>query len=229
MRPPQDCFLCGAGNSDEVVCIGCRSSLPPLPSSVCPSCGLPTLGGLLCGRCLRHRPSFTTTIAAIDYRFPADVLIQRFKYSHQLALGPFLAQLLVDRVCVLAKPDFVVPMPLGRARLRARGFNQSLEIAKVVCRKLELALASELCTRTREGEPQVRLPWKERAANVRGAFSCTSDLAGRRVAIIDDVMTTGSTLNELARVLCERGATVSAWVVARALRNNISASSGWDV
>jgi predicted amidophosphoribosyltransferase len=110
-------------------------------------------------------------------------------------------------------------MPLARGRLAERGFNQSLEIARVVAADTRIALLPDACRKVAETPPQAALPWKERARNVRRAFVCDADLAGRKVAVVDDVLTTGATLNELARVLLRAGATsVRGWVVARTAR-----------
>jgi ComF family protein len=111
-----------------------------------------------------------------------------------------------------------VPMPLARGRLAERGFNQALEIARVVATRTGIALLPHSCRKVVETPAQAMLPWKERARNVRRAFVCDADLQGRRIAVVDDVLTTGATLNELARVLRKAGAVeVRGWVVARAL------------
>jgi ComF family protein len=111
-----------------------------------------------------------------------------------------------------------MPMPLHPGRLKERGFNQSLEIAKKISRWLDIPLSADVCQRTRDTPTQAGLKWKERRRNVRGAFACDLDLTGKKIAVLDDVMTTGATLNEISRVLRGRGAAeVSAWVVARTL------------
>lgn len=119
------------------------------------------------------------------------------------------------------KPDLLLPMPLHPGRLKERGFNQSLEIAKPISRWLDIPLAADACQRTRDTPTQTGLKWKERRRNVRGAFACDLDLSGKKIAILDDVMTTGATLNEISRVLKACGASeVSAWVVARTQHQN---------
>ena len=213
---PQDCFLCGVAGQRAILCGACEDNLPRLPSACCPVCSLPTLDGLICGRCLKKAPAFDDSVAAFDYGFPVDVLIRQFKYSHQLALGPWLAERLLVRLSGMPLPKAALAMPLSRARLHERGFNQSLEIAKPLCRALGLPLLPHACERIRDTESQTTLPWKERAQNVRGAFACREDLAGKHIAIIDDVMTTGASVNELAKTLKKSGAArVSAWVIAR--------------
>ncbi len=119
---------------------------------------------------------------------------------------------------VTAHADFIIPMPLSPRRVRERGFNQALEIARFVSRMTGVPVLGDACRKVIETQPQAALPWKERAKNVRGAFVCDTDLGGKRVAVIDDVMTTGATLNELAKNLRRAGAVhISAWVVARTL------------
>ncbi len=119
---------------------------------------------------------------------------------------------------IRTRPDGIVAMPLHPLRLRERGFNQSLLLARRVAGQLNTPLLEEACARTRNTSPQSTLPWQERGKNLRKAFSCSSDLSGRHIAIVDDVMTTGSSIEELARTLRQAGAReVSAWVVARTL------------
>lgn len=131
---------------------------------------------------------------------------------------PILADLLITQIDPLTFPDFIVPIPLHPARLRERGFNQALEIARRVSKKTGIALLPNVCKRVKNTASQTGLPWKERQKNIRSAFACEMDLTGKHIAVLDDVMTTGATLNELARLLRKRGAVeVSGWVVARTL------------
>lgn len=184
----------------------------------CPSCALPTTDGNLCGHCLNKTPYFTHTLAAFTYAFPVDALIQALKYGGNLAAAGPLAQTLGQRAITQALPDLLIPMPLHPSRLKERGFNQSAEIAKMLARTLHIPLALEACSKVRDTAPQASLPLKERGSNVKGAFACSMDLSGKRVAMVDDVMTSGATLNELAKILAKQGAAeISAWVVARAL------------
>ncbi len=216
MQLPQDCFLCSAAGQREFLCGACAENLPRLPSACCAVCTLPTLDGSICGRCMKKPPAFDDSVAAFDYGFPIDILIQQFKYSQQLALAPWLADRLLERLAGMPIPGAALAMPLSRARLRQRGFNQSLEIAKPLCRGLGVALLPHACERIRDTESQTTLPWKERAKNVRGAFACRENLSGKHVAIIDDVMTSGASINEVAKTLKKSGAVrVSAWVIAR--------------
>lgn len=172
----------------------------------------------MCGACLKRPPAFDRTEAALVYRFPADRMIPRLKYHGQLALAPALGACLAERVAAAPRPDLVIPMPLHPARIRDRGFNHATEIARSVSRRLGLPLDLDSCRRVRDTPPQQGLKHDARRRNVRGAFACSASLTGARIAIVDDVMTTGTSLDELAAALKRAGAAeVSCWVVARAL------------
>lgn len=145
-------------------------------------------------------------------------MLQRYKYGHILSLADTFAGLMLSRLPATDLPDIVIPMPLHASRLRERGFNQALEIARIVAVRLGLQLEAEACVRTRATPPQVSLPLKQRVKNMRGAFDCTAQLHGLRVALVDDVMTTGASLNALATSIKAAGAAeVGCWVVARTL------------
>jgi len=156
-------------------------------------------------------------VARFEYRFPVDRLVQRFKYAGDLALGRWLALRLAERVRDLPRPDLLVAPPLAAQRLRDRGFNQSVELARVVGRSLGVRHEPAGLRRARATAPQAGLGRRARQANLRGAFACRRSFQGLHVAIVDDVMTTGATAHTLARVLKAAGAArVSAWTVARA-------------
>lgn len=199
----QDCALCGAGSGTEPVCGACADGLPSLPEA-CPQCALPTPGGALCGACLAAPPHFDSTVAVWLYEFPCDRLVQALKYHARLALAPFFARRLAERP--LPQVDLVIPMPLHPKRLARRGFNQALEVARVLARRTGRALEPRGAERVRDTIPQTDLPLEERARNIRGAFASRLDFSGKTVAVVDDVMTTGATLNELARILKRAGA-----------------------
>jgi ComF family protein len=207
------CFLC-RGAARELLCGACDADLPRLSRPLCPRCALESPRGELCGRCLSRAPAYDATQAALAYEFPADALVQALKFRGELALAPFLAALLAERLRS-ERADLVVPVPLSTERLRRRGYNQAVEIARhVPGARLELTL----CERTRDAPPQMELPYEARQRNVRGAFRCTRPLAGATVAVVDDVMTTGATLDEMARTLKGAGAErVVNWVVARTM------------
>ncbi len=205
------CYLC-RGAAPAVLCTACDADLPRLAGALCPRCALQSPRGEVCGRCLSERPHYDATVAALAYEFPADALVHALKFGGELALAGFLADILA-RVIPLDAIDRIIPVPLSPARLRSRGYNQSVEIARHLGpAKLDLAL----CVRSRDTPAQMDLPYDERRRNVRGAFRCTRALAGQSVAVVDDVMTTGATLDEIASVLKQAGAArVVNWVVAR--------------
>ncbi|MHB1292910.1 MAG: double zinc ribbon domain-containing protein [Sulfuricella sp.] len=215
---PQHCVLCDSVSFDRLLCAGCDADLSHYSTPACPICALPALDANLCGACLRHPPAFDNTLAAFSYDFPINRLLHAFKYAGNLALVDVLAEPLARLVEVQPKPDLLLPMPLHPSRLKERGFNQSLEIARPISRWLDIPLAADACQRTRDTPTQAGLKLRERRRNVRGAFACDLDLSGKKIAVLDDVMTTGATLNEISRILKGRGASeVSAWVVARTL------------
>jgi len=204
------CFVC-RGAARGLLCAECNAELPRLTRPLCPRCALESPGGAVCGRCLREPPAYDATVAALAYQFPADVLVQALKFRGELAIAPFLASLMKAD----GKVDCVVPVPLSRDRLRSRGYNQAAEIARGLPGPGVDVFA---CERTRESTPQMELPYDERHRNVRGAFRCTRSLVGAHVAVVDDVMTTGATLDELARTLKQAGAlSVTNWVAVRTL------------
>jgi ComF family protein len=169
----------------------------------------------VCGRCLAHPPHYDATIAALDYAFPADALVQALKFRGELALASVFSSILLRRLGG-EKVDLIVPVPLSNPRLRARGYNQAVEIARPIARALRARLDYLVLVKDRHTKPQAELPYAERVKNVRGAFQCTRALPNATVAVVDDVMTTGATLEEVAATLKRAGAArVVNWVVAR--------------
>jgi ComF family protein len=209
----QDCELCGATSGRAFLCAGCAADLPLLPEH-CPRCALPSPGNAVCGACLWHASHFDATIALWRYEFPCDRMVQSLKYRARLALAGFFGARLAS--CAVLQAQLIVPMPLHPSRLAGRGFNQALEIARALARRRAIPVATRMVRRVKNTSPQADLPYEKRAKNVRGAFACDLDLDGLTVAVVDDVMTTGATLDELARTLKRAGAArVENWVVAR--------------
>lgn len=216
---PPVCLLCGAPGHDGLdLCRPCAAELPR-PSGPCPRCGLPVPGdpGSLCGHCLSHPPAFDCTWAALTYLWPVDELVGRFKFharlNHGRLLGEFMARELGPRV---TRPDRVIPVPLHPDRLQERGFNQALELARPLSRALDCPLDTQAVRRVRATPPQQKLAAKDRQRNLRGAFQVAEGFAPTHVALVDDVMTTGSTLDELAGLLKASGVRrVDVWVLAR--------------
>jgi len=207
------CFLC-RGAARGILCPACDADLPRLAGTLCPRCALPSPGSALCGRCLADAPRYDATVAALAYRFPADTLVHALKFRSQLALAPLMGDLLIE--AIRERIDLVVPVPLSRERLRERGYNQAAEIARHVARERRARLELTIVIRERDTRAQADLPWSDRARNVRGAFRCERSLDGAAIAVVDDVMTTGATLDELAATLKRAGAArVVNWVVAR--------------
>ena len=204
------------------LCRACEQALPRV-SWGCLRCAAPgTARGAAesaCGECQTHPPAYDETRAAFIYASPVDRLIQDLKYHGRLELSRVLGGYLAAYLQRLndPPPDVIVPVPLHPARLRERGYNQSLEIARFVSRRLRIPLDWQAAKRIRQTAPQTELPRDQRRRNVRGAFATDEVFSGSRIAIVDDVMTSGHTVNALAESLRRSGAReVRVWVVARA-------------
>jgi ComF family protein len=221
--PPQ-CALCRQSGQENLdLCPGCEADLP-LNDNACEHCAEPLPVNhskvALCGRCLQQSPAFDACFAPFRYAYPVDRMIQGLKYRHELVYGRILGQLLARHLSRReTRPELVIPVPLGTARYRERGFNQARELALPVCRALDLTLNSQLIARRRETQEQAALDRKERLTNTQHAFVLTTPLTARHVAIVDDVVTTGSTANEVSKLLRAAGAEwIEVWAVARAER-----------
>ena len=215
---PQACTLCTGHAGDALLCAACAADMPCV-TEACPRCALPSPSGATCGRCLARPPTHAATVAAWRYAFPADRLLHAFKYGGRLALAEPMAIAMADAVARRGDPlpDRVIGLPLAPARQRARGFNHAQEIARRVSRRTSVPLISAL-RRVRDTPPQAGLALAARTSNVRNAFIAVKRLDGLAVAIVDDVMTTGATLNAAATAARSAGARrVDAWVVARTL------------
>lgn len=214
----QNCLFCLSRikNRHLSICVACLEELPYQLSDVCPQCGLGSNNGELCGHCLNSAPAFDITRGLFRYQYPISALLQKYKYGNQLDIATVLGQLLSKRLSTSILPDVLIPMPLHPQRLQERGFNQAVEIARVVARELHIPLDVHACKRVKLSAPQVTLPLKERVRNMRNAFSCERTLDNLKVALLDDVMTTGASLNALAAAVKKAGAAhVECWVVAR--------------
>jgi ComF family protein len=213
---PQGCALCAAASGDSLLCAGCVAAMPR-SDPACSRCALPGSSDAVCGACLVAPPPFAATTAAWRYAFPADRLLQAFKYRAALALADAFADALATTIVAhgAARPDVIVAMPLSPARQRSRGFNHAQEIARGVAARLGLD-SCRVLRRVGESPPQAGLARTARAINVRGAIAAAGRVDGASIAIIDDVMTTGATMTAAASALREAGARrVDAWVVAR--------------
>lgn len=218
---PPVCALCGAPGADGLdLCAHCTAALP-LQQGHCARCGLATAVSVpACGRCLALPPRFDAVIAPLRYADPADRMIQAFKFRGDLSLGRSLSACVSEAVRQRGDPlpGLLLPVPLHRARLRERGFNQSLEIARHVGRALGIPVDAHRLRRIRATAAQSGLDRRARRQNVRGAFALDCDRPlPDRVALVDDVLTTGATVSELARLLKDAGvAHVAVWALARA-------------
>ena len=219
--PAQPCVLCGRMSHAGLWCEDCERALPYLPSHVCMSCALPIPSGTHCGLCLSHPHRFSRCTALCTYTFPWDKLIQRLKFGADLALADALALKLAERIVQPQLPDLIIAMPLHPNRLRERGFNQSLLLAQRLSHIRGVDFSPHACRRIRDTAAQSSLAFKHRRKNVRNAFVCDIDLSGKKIALVDDVLTSGASLDALAAAVIKRGASeVVVWVVARTVRNH---------
>jgi ComF family protein len=219
------CLGCGeAGVGGQDLCAGCRAWLP-WNRHACRACALPLPpavagegeGAPLCGRCLRRAPPLRLALAPFLYAAPLDRWLPRFKFHHDFAAGRLLSQLMLEACSRAPRPAALVPVPLHGARLRSRGYDQALELAKPLAKSLQLPLRGDLLVRRRATAPQSELHASQRRRNLHGAFVVAADAAlPARVALLDDVMTTGATLHAAAEALLRAGVgRVDAWVCAR--------------
>ena len=215
---PARCLLCQAsGASGHDLCVPCAATLP-WARLACPRCALPLSSpARACGACLRKAPLLDAAHAAFAYRAPLDRLLPRLKFHGDLAAGRLLAGAMAVAFADLAAPGALVPIPLSRARLRQRGYDQALELARPLAAMLGLPLATDALERARHTDPQSTLAADRRRANLRDAFRVGARTAlPAHVVLVDDVMTTGATLQAAAVALRDAGvARVDAWVCAR--------------
>lgn len=220
-----DCALCGSLRAATAsrcgsLCGACHEHLPRLGSDACPTCALPGTQGLQCGACIQKPPPFDAAVAALRYGFPVPQMIAQLKYAARLPWADWAALELSEAVLASKaqkRVDVLVAVPLARKRLAERGFNQAELLAEALARRCGIAHRRGALQRVRETAPQVGQDREARMKNLRDVFQAPADLAGLRVAVVDDVMTTGATLESIARALRKSGvARVEAWVVARA-------------
>ena len=196
------------------------------PRPRCRRCALPVVEGVdVCGACLTEPPPYARALAAVDYDHPWDGLVTRFKFHGALELAPALAQRLLaaHTRTALPAPTLLLPVPLSTARLRERGYNQAWELARRLRRALRCEADAHLLLRIKETPHQIALPPAQRTGNVHRAFAVEprrlADVRGCSITVVDDVMTTGATFAEIARVLLQAGAAeVAVWAVARTPR-----------
>lgn len=211
------CVACGdPGLHDRDLCAACRADLPR-QGPACTRCALPLPEPGLCVACLQRPPPLDAVHAAFGYAFPVDALLPRLKFHRDFASGRVLAQHMAERFAAMDRPQALVPLPLHRRRLRRRGYDQALELAKPLARALDVPLHTDLLRRIRATSAQSRLDADARKRNMKGAFAVAEGASiPQRVTLFDDVMTTGATLHAAAQALRKAGvARVDAWVCAR--------------
>lgn len=228
---PSSCSLCGISGHDAI-CPGCHAQFFRLRQHRCAQCAipLPETTATICGGCLKQAPAFDATIVAADYAPPIDQLVLALKFGNRLPLAPLFARLLRDALLqpkgqgialpAHALPTLLTAVPLGAQRLAERGFNQALEIAKPFSRALGVKLDPVLTLRVRDTQAQALLHAEDRHKNIRHAFIVSQhaidSVRGQHIGVVDDVITTGETLNELAATLKRFGAArVTNFVFAR--------------
>lgn len=221
LLPPR-CILCGQPSGSICICKPCKYDLPWI-SKCCRQCGL-LLGSEFdhrCGGCIQQPPPFCRTICPLRYEFPVDRLVQLFKFRRQLASGRVLGGLLCEYASnqVTRFPGLLIPVPLHHWRLTKRGFNQAYELGAYISKTLDIPLWTSSLRRKRNTRAQSGLSREQRQKNLRGAFYWHGKkISNQHVALIDDVMTTGTTVSECAKVLKHAGAArVDIWVAARAI------------
>jgi ComF family protein len=223
---PSRCLACEAAGLEGLdLCAACAAALP-WNRCACLACALPLPQPGTCGDCLRREAALarrgrtaalSTVHAAFAYAAPLDRLLPRFKFHRDLAAGALLSQLMAEAVASLPRPDAVIPVPLHRSRLRRRGYDQALELARPLARSLDLPLRDGLLRRVRRTAPQSELNALARRRNLKNAFAVKPDTPlPAHVVLIDDVMTTGATLHAAADALKRAGVhRIDAWVCAR--------------
>ena len=212
------CLVCAEQGVDGLdLCRNCRAELP-WNEGACPRCALPLAAGADCPRCLADAPPFARAHAAFRYEFPVDRLLPRFKFHADLAAGALLATLLHWSLDPGQRPQALLPVPLHRSRLRRRGYDQALELAKALARETRLPLLASRLRRVRSTRAQTELGAAARRRNVAGAFALApGPPLPAHVALVDDVLTTGATAGECAHLLLDAGVErVDLWTVASA-------------
>lgn len=212
LYPPR-CLMCGRPGRDGAdLCEHCHQQLP-FNKAACISCALPlppnTSESAICGRCQKKPPYYDQAFSVFSYEQPVVWLIQQLKFNGKLVHARLLGELLADLACVekvIVDEDVcILPVPLHKNRLRLRGFNQSIELARALSKKTGWPMELNKVVRMRETSAQTGLDAKARRKNIRGAFAVVEALVHKQVVLVDDVVTTGSTVNELSRVLKKAG------------------------
>jgi ComF family protein len=217
---PYICTLCGRpSDRKQDLCSACLKDLP-IVAHKCSRCGVQSFSEI-CGQCLKHPPPFTACYSLFAYEPPLTYLILSLKFRQDLVSARILGELLAEQVKqqwyrLKPLPDFILPVPLHENRLKERGFNQALEVARPISRALKIEILTQAVRRVKDTPAQMQLMAEDRKKNVRGVFSVEADVTGKHIVIVDDVVTTGATAAEIARVLLKQGARmVEVWCCGR--------------
>ena len=221
---PRACLLCRTPTDEpHHLCQPCASELPTLSHS-CQKCAqflhASASGQLICGQCLANPPPYDKVFALFPYQAPLPRLVAGLKFEEQFSHAQFFSRMMIQAVrqqwyASSALPDVILPMPLHNSRLKERGFNQALEIARPLAKSLKTTLNHNV-TRKKPTLPQSTLTASQRKHNVTNAFTTTANFHGQHIAIVDDVVTTGHTVTALARLLRRQGAQrIDIWCCAR--------------
>ena len=211
------CAFCQQAADGARLCGACRDALPWL-TQACPLCAQPQAHDAACARCAKKPPPFDSACAAFRLEAPVQQAVHALKYHAGFGAGMLLGELMAQHLARRAQPlpQLIIPVPLHRSRLQWRGYNQARELARAVTGVLNIAVDDSAAVRQRATSDQIGLSLTDRRRNLRGAFAAKHRLDGLHVALLDDVMTTGATLAELARTVRKAGAQrIEAWALAR--------------
>lgn len=214
---PERCLGCGAVPAPGGCCAGCHTDLP-WNLSACAGCAQPLPVSARCARCLRRAPAFDSAWTPFVRRSPVRDGVNRLKYGADFQQARVLGGLMAERLLARAEPlpDLLVPVPLAHRRLLLRGHNQAMELARVLGQRCRIAVDPGAARLVRAVRDQIGQTREQRRRNLRGAFVVSRDLSGRHVALVDDVMTTGATLEAMAKAARAAGAAhIEAWALAR--------------
>ncbi len=219
LRLPSICALCNQYHQGlETICKTCTELFIPL-GFTCRICAIPLPDDkfLVCGQCIRKKPLFDRVFASYRFEEPLRTLLHEFKYREGLYLNSFIANLMLRTPPDLNNTQCLVPVPMHPGRLRDRGYNQANELAKYLAVRLKMPYEPLLCKKIRNTAPQAGLNGKQRQQNLRGSFT-TNTSPYHHITLVDDLLTTGSTANELAGTLKKQGIVqVDVWCCARAI------------
>lgn len=223
---PYTCIICSQHSTlQKDICLDCLNLLPKFPSG-CEICArhIPhsphLLSGITCGKCISNPPHFDRTLALFSYVHPIDKFIINLKFNHQLIYAKLFGELFVKHLKSYYKntsfPELVIPIPLHQKRLKQRGFNQVFELAKSIKKHLNIKIDTNSCIKIKNTPPQSLITFDERKVNIKNSFKIKYSIQAKHVAILDDVMTTGHTVNELSKTLKKSGMQkIDVWCIAR--------------